>query len=632
MNKKRVLSLSLALTLCLGLALPAGAASDKPEESDNYAKQNYGRWAVPIKSHLYENGDGGLTRVEYVNDHVVVEDYDSDFHFLSGRTVQPELALWGGFYAGEDYNFLVWGQNNEEEDDTKEVVRVVKYDKDWNRLGAASLKGANTYHPFDAGSCRFAEYGGELYLRTCHEMYTTSDGLNHQASVTLCVRESDMTITDSWYDIMNITYGYVSHSFNQFVLVDSDRNIVCLDHGDANPRSAVLMVYPTKAGNGKFSADYFNQTSYVDVQTYAGRKGDNTTGGVVGGLGETSRGYLVAHAYDGQGGGGTKVPYLAFVSKSGLSVSNRALPFDSNKSACPPFLVSTGADSGYVLWAQANDGANSGVTWYRIGADGSRVAYTPATEHVDDTLSYVTYSADGSFGSVITAENAPLSDCQPIFYNGKVTWYVTNQSAPTFYTLDSSGVTAHPAAQADLEPTPTPTPAPTPSAGPAPMPAREDIPAAGQAYASTQTIRLDGVPVEFQAYALKDQNGNDTNYMKLRDVAWWLTGTGAQFDVDWNDDQKAINVLSGSAYLHMSGTELSTPFSGNRSYRAYYGETLVNGVSVPFTAITLTDDQGGGYTYYKLRDLGMALGFNVGWDAEAHTIFVESDKPYTSAD
>lgn len=41
----------------------------------------------------------------------------------------------------------------------------------------------------------------------------------------------------------------------------------------------------------------------------------------------------------------------------------------------------------------------------------------------------------------------------------------------------------------------------------------------------------------------------------------------------------------------------------------------------------LTEYQGGGYNYFKLRDLGAALGFNVGWSKE-QGVFIESDKPY----
>ena len=37
----------------------------------------------------------------------------------------------------------------------------------------------------------------------------------------------------------------------------------------------------------------------------------------------------------------------------------------------------------------------------------------------------------------------------------------------------------------------------------------------------------------------------------------------------------------------------------------------------------LTDDSGDGYTYYKLRDLGAALGFTVDWSAE-QGVFIQT--------
>ena len=37
----------------------------------------------------------------------------------------------------------------------------------------------------------------------------------------------------------------------------------------------------------------------------------------------------------------------------------------------------------------------------------------------------------------------------------------------------------------------------------------------------------------------------------------------------------------------------------------------------------LKDDQGGAYTYYKLRYLGTSLGFKVDWSAEKG-IFIET--------
>ncbi len=133
------------------------------------------------------------------------------------------------------------------------------------------------------------------------------------------------------------------------------------------------------------------------------------------------------------------------------------------------------------------------------------------------------------------------------------------------------------------------------------------------AYASTQTVTVDGTPVEFQMYALKDANGNDTNYVKARDVASVLSGTAARFNVSWDG---AVNLAPGEAYVP-NGSEMKTPFSGNRAYTVPTAQTKVGGTAAGLDAIVLTDGSGGGFTYYKLRDLGEALGFTVDWNAEA---------------
>ena len=139
------------------------------------------------------------------------------------------------------------------------------------------------------------------------------------------------------------------------------------------------------------------------------------------------------------------------------------------------------------------------------------------------------------------------------------------------------------------------------------------------AYTSTQNVLVDGKSVEFQCYALKDEKGNDTNYIKLRDVAKVLNGTAAQFEVGWDG---AINIETGKAYTP-NGSEMSTPFSGNRAYEDATAPTNVNGAPVSLSAILLRDDAGSGYTYYKLRDLGDALGFKVDWTSEKG-IFIET--------
>ena len=409
--------LSTLLVLCMVLALLPGTAlaADSPASTHNIYYNDY---CSIINSYLYENESGGLTRVEYANDQVIVEEYDSSFKFLSGQTIPKELDIWGGFFAGETYNFLIFGQKSQEEDNTREVIRVVKYSKSWQRLGQASLHGVNITVPFVViGSLRAAEYDGELYIRTCREMYTSSDGLNHQSNLSIAIRESDMKVLDagSWD---------VSHSFNQFVLVDQQQRIVTLDHGDANPRSAVLKVYDTKAGHGKFSGS----ASSCSVQRFPGQFGDNHTGASLGGLAETNSGYVVAYNYDGKGSSVTitdRSVYFAYVNKDNLHVETKVI---SSVGTQAPVLVPTSLNGGYILW--------NGTT----GPDfGSSI----------DTLYYIAYTDGGSVGTVRTA-TAPLSDCQPIVYNGKVVWYTTGSEMnytifntfPTFYQLDEHGVTA----------------------------------------------------------------------------------------------------------------------------------------------------------------------------------------------
>lgn len=434
--KRRIVSVLLATCLLLAMAPISAAAADAPAVSYNFSQQNYGTWSKPVNSYLFENAAGGLTRVEHISGRMIVEDYDSQFNLLAQRELPMELPIWGGFFAGETYHFVIVGQENPEERDDVEVVRVIKYDKDWNRLGHASLRGANTTVPFDAGSLRCAEENGMLYVHTAHTMYT-EDTERHQANLRFSVRQSDMEITDSFYGVWNASYGYISHSFNQFILIDQDKNIITLDHGDAHLRAPALLKYEKRAGGDLFTG----LTSYIEIQTFPGEPGENATGATLGGLAETSSGYITAYSYDGVGDGtGVYNIYISHTDKENFRPSGTTVrkitsyTADGTCMAGTPVLVPTGLDGGYILWSLREK-----------GSDG----YFPA----ENTFAYAQYFADGSVSEIKMAEG-DLSDCQPIVYNGKATWYVTKDSAPVFHTLDSEWVVPGP----PLTPTPTPMP------------------------------------------------------------------------------------------------------------------------------------------------------------------------------
>ena len=117
----------------------------------------------------------------------------------------------------------------------------------------------------------------------------------------------------------------------------------------------------------------------------------------------------------------------------------------------------------------------------------------------------------------------------------------------------------------------------------------EQIPPDGIAYAASQTVSIDGRPVSFQMYALKDAGGNGTNYVKLRDLAYALNGTAAQFHVEYDG---VIQLVPGRAYTSAGG-EMTTPFSGDRAYTGGTTGLKVSDQAVGLTAFTLLDDQGG---------------------------------------
>lgn len=168
--------------------------------------------------------------------------------------------------------------------------------------------------------------------------------------------------------------------------------------------------------------------------------------------------------------------------------------------------------------------------------------------------------------------------------------------------------------------------------------ANPDAPASGAgsavkpqnvAYATSYSILVDGKAVEFKAYALKDANGNDTNYLKVRDVAYVLNGTQAQFNVDWDGAAGSIVLQTKTPYTTANGSEMNSSFTGNQPYQKNPATVLVDGAKTDFDAITLTDAGNSGHTYFKIRDLGKYLGFEVTWDSAQGAIVIDTTKPYS---
>lgn len=401
--------------------------------SSNVHHQNYWdwyNWAVPVQSYLIYNDDGTFTRVEY-SGKIIVEDYYSNYSLIGSREIPMELELFGGFFAGTDGNYFVFGQDNTEEDDSKEVIRIVKYSKTWYRVGEASLYGANTIKPFRAASLRMCESGEYLYIRTGHEMYTSSDGLNHQANMTISLHKSDMRIVDYDYLVEWNNFGYCSHSFNQFIKV-VDGHLVAVDHGDAYPR-AILLSYSSndaEAGRLKISYDDYSRYKY-SLMEFPGEIGANYTGAMVGGFEVSDTHYLVSGCSVGQDANyvnnEVKNVFLLVTSRNDPNQTTTVwltdYPENGDYGASNTQMVELDDNHFMVMWER-----------------GDKYSYGYYAGEIEKGVYVAMVDGEGRQLGQTRMLNAQLSDCKPIVAGNKVVWYVTDDSTPQFYSFSADVV------------------------------------------------------------------------------------------------------------------------------------------------------------------------------------------------
>lgn len=131
------------------------------------------------------------------------------------------------------------------------------------------------------------------------------------------------------------------------------------------------------------------------------------------------------------------------------------------------------------------------------------------------------------------------------------------------------------------------------------------------AYPATMTVMLDGKQVKPVGYNI---NGN--NYYKLRDIALILNGTTAQFGVSWDKSTRSMNLTPGSNYEAVGG-ELGAIPTKNATAQTSNETVLINGIKASLTAYNVD-----GYNYFKLVDLGDALGFDVGYESKTRTVLI----------
>lgn len=137
---------------------------------------------------------------------------------------------------------------------------------------------------------------------------------------------------------------------------------------------------------------------------------------------------------------------------------------------------------------------------------------------------------------------------------------------------------------------------------------------AANVVASPQNLSVDGVDADCDKY-----NIDGSNYFKLRDLAQLLSKTDSRFSISFDEQSNAVAVVSGKEYIPVGG-ELARGQDQSKTAVVSKQSVLIDGKAVDGLSIYNI----GGNNYFKLRDLGNALGFTVDYDADSNTAIVLS--------
>ncbi len=433
LRKRSLLSLMLALLLIFNVAFadrPVMTGTNINGNDYHNSEYHYGYpyWDDVDYTYIYETEDGYVVFTGSDTDGYLAEIYDKQLNYVSYVMLETELPLFGGFYATDDWYFVLSGQTNKAQSDSTEVLRVTKYDHSWQRLDSVSLYGENTTVPFDAGSSDCVSKGDYLVWHTCHEMYQIN-GINHQSNLTFEVKISDMTVTAKRTEVSNNAFGFVSHSFSQHAALDNGK-LVTFDHGDAgNTRSLCLMVYGTDITLG----DYGVPTKTIGVISIAPAlyteesKNYNITNATCGDLMVSSGSYLLA---------GTSSPQVSLDNERTRNIFLTAVP---KSQASGTTVFSSTSTSSFKWLTSYAEGEDTPTNPYLVDMGSNKYMIIWS---LGDTVYYRPFSVSGSvitLGTEYTASGA-LSDCHPIMSSDgtRILWQTRTGGKNIFYSIDTT--------------------------------------------------------------------------------------------------------------------------------------------------------------------------------------------------
>ncbi len=374
--------------------------------------------------------DTGYMRLVCIDEEktLYIEYYDDSFNILSEKTITYDLEYWGGFHAGSDAYYVVTGQSNTAESYETEVIRVEKYDKNWNKLGTASITGDEMFggdvrYPFDYGCVDVTELNGKLYIATGHEGYVDpAYNQGHQGMLVVEVDEATMTgeiiLADFW------------HSFAQYIETDgTDLYLYELSEGS---RGTTLKKFNT--GVLDYWGDIETTSTYVleyggvrdsawAIACYASVDDMTLSANNVLGLGTS----IDQSTYDSVTSDTAHNIYLTITPKNDISQEATTVKWMTDytgegKAFYNTKLVKINDNRFMLMWEEYE----------------TSQAITGTDILSSSILHYVFIDENGNLQSEEMTAAAPLSNCEPIVKGSNVVLCASNGICVGFYTIDTT--------------------------------------------------------------------------------------------------------------------------------------------------------------------------------------------------
>ena len=350
--------------------------------------------------------------------------FEQTYGYYECRCILPKSAgMWSAFWMMNEGVYNVDGSGK----DGTEVVRIIKYDKNWKRVGSGSIYSEEGWDyeircPFDYGCVNMTEQNGILYVFTSREGYIDAwYGRGHQGMMLISLNEKTMET--------KIVEADLNHSFTQFI--DSDEKWLYLYELSEGSRATILSrLQPETAGSyKKIPVLHYGgyRTSVWSIPTYAYADdvavSDHSVLGV---------GYSIDQSmYDNADNSDFNI-YLTVTPKDSFTEADTKLIWLTD--------YKEKVNSFYNLsLAKVNDNRFM-VMWEEVQGTEQRVAYdssNPNDPFSGGKLHYLFVDSNGNKVSKEFTASASASQCRPIMNDSKMIYCASVGNAVCFYTINA---------------------------------------------------------------------------------------------------------------------------------------------------------------------------------------------------